>query len=244
MNYEREELELKYEITSQLRNLVPERGLKNTQAFEEKMLWALQDLKPKFHIAFGNFKLPESTAIVNLGTWFNCSGRTEGFCDICVECYDKCKEVMFKKIIKARLEQELFFRHYPADVIADKIIREILAQNARDKKPTVDKIRFSEVGEMRNQADFEKVIEISNIVYDKLNIESYIYTHNKYLDFNVARPHLTVNGSGFMVDNEYRVINKGETVDEKHYDCLCDCKNGCDICTRKLGIIIVEELRL
>lgn len=244
MNYEKEKLELRYEITSQLRQLMPERGLKNVQAFEEKMLWALKDLKPKFHIAFGNFKLPESTAIVNLGTWFNCSGRTEGFCDICVECYDKCKEVMFKRIIKARLEQELFFRHYSAEVIADKIVREIKVQNAKKSKPIVDKVRFSEVGEMRNQEDLEKIVKISNIIYDELNIKSYIYTHNKYLNFDIKRPNLTINGSNFMVDNEYRVIKKGEKVKEDHFDCACDCKSGCDVCTRKLGIVIVEEVRL
>lgn len=242
--YEEEMSELRYEIVSQLRQLMPERGLRNTKAFEEKMMWALNNLKPKFHIAFGNFKLPESTAIVNLGTWFNCSGRTEGFCDICVECYDKCKEVMFKKIIKARLEQELFFRVNSASTIAEYIIREICAFNCKESKPLIDKIRFCEVGELRNQEDLEKVVEISNIVYEALNIESYIYTHNKYLNFDIDRPHLTVNGSGFMVDNEYRVIHKGEEVKEKHFDCLCDCKAGCDVCTRKLGIIIVEELRL
>ena len=97
---------------------------------------------------------------------------------------------------------------------------------------------------MRNQEDLEKVVEISNIIYDALEIESYIYTHNKYLDFDIERPHLTINGSGFMVDNEYRVIHKGEKVEEEHFDCSCDCKSGCDICTRKLGLLIVEELRL
>lgn len=236
--------ELIKEVSNQLIILEPERGLKNVEAFKEKMTWALKDLKPKFHIAFGNFKLPESTAIINLGTWFNCSGRTEGFCDICVECYDKCKEVMFKKITKSRLEQELFFRSNSAKTIADYAIREIKSQNARPSKPLVDKIRFCEVGELRNQEDLEKVIRISNIVYESLEIESYIYTHNKYLNFDIDRPYLTINGSGFMVDNEYRVINKGEVVEEEHYDCLCDCKGGCDICTRKLGLLIVEELRL
>ena len=123
----------KEEVKEQLRILQPERGLKNIKAFKEKTNWALENMTPQFRIAFGNEKLPKTTAIVNLGSWFNCPGRVEGYCEICERCYDKSKEVMFKKITKSRLEQELFFRSNSAKTIADYAIREIKSQNARSK---------------------------------------------------------------------------------------------------------------
>lgn len=128
-----------------------------------------------------------------------------------------------------------------ADTIANEIIDaikyEIFSGNP------VDKIRFCEVGELRCQQDLEKIVAISNIVYEVLEVKSYIYTHNKYLNFDIERPFLTINGSNFMVDNEYRVLEKGEKCSKPHYSCLCDCKNGCEVCTEKHGIIITEEVR-
>lgn len=232
---------LKEEVNRQLDILEPSRGLANVGAFKEKAQWALDNMKPKFHIAYGNYKLPKTTAIVNLGSWFNCPGRVEGFCEICERCYDKSKEVMFKKISKARYEQEVFMRSHNAEEIADKIISSIKYQIFNGNN--VKQIRFCEVGELRNQDDLEKIRDVSDIIYIKLNIKSYIYTHNKYLNFNIDHPNLTINGSGFMVDNEYRVLEKNETCNEDHYDCLCDCKNGCNICANKHGIIITEEVR-
>lgn len=237
------ELELvKDEVQSSLRILEPERKLVNVNAFKEKAHWALDNLCPQFRIAFGNAKLPKTTAIVNLGSWFNCSGRREGFCEICTDCYDKSREVMFKKVLKARLEQEIYFRSNDAKTIANNIISEIKVFNMKNEEHC-KQVRWSEVGEMRCQTDLEKVNEVSNIIYNELGIKSYIYTHNKYLDFDIDRPNLTINGSGFMVDNEYRILQKGEKCNEKHYDCLCNCKDGCNVCANKHGIIITEELR-
>ena len=107
----------------------------------------------------------------------------------------------------------------------------------------VNQIRFCEVGEMRNQEDLEKIIKISDIVYNELEIKSFIYTHNKYLNFNIPHENLTINGSNFMVDNEYRILEKNQECEEKHFECKCDCKNGCNVCAKKHNIIITEEMR-
>ena len=66
----------------------------------------------------------------------------------------------------------------------------------------------------------------------------------------MKRPGLVINGSGFMVDNEYRVVKKNERENEYNTledisnkrDCICDCTR-CRYCLEKNRFILIEELR-
>lgn len=252
--FQREYDLVKNEYYHQLHILKEEKGLRNVKLFRAKGIWALENLEPKMHVIFGNAKLPETTCIVNLGTWFNCPGRKEGFCEICTECYDKQIEVRFKERTKDRLEHEIFWRSVDAETFAMELIKKILQHdnkgNNNRNNPIIKTklIRWSEVGDIRNQKDLEKIIEVSNIVYNTIGIKSYIYTHNKNLNFDIEKPYLTINGSGFMVDNEYRVVKNRE--DEYiglsdiaiKRDCVCDCTR-CSYCSEKENRILIEELR-
>lgn len=240
--------EVRKEYWLELWKLQPERGLKNVKKFRKKGMWALKNMNPKLHVSYGNAKLPKTTCIVNLGTWLNCSGRKEGFCEICKECYDKSPEVRFKERTKDRLEQEAFWRTLDAKTFGLILAREISNHNNKTKNK-VNLIRWAEVGEIRNQEDLIKIRDVSNIIDGLLGIKSYIYTHNKNLDFNINRPNLTINGSGFMVDNEYRVVKDKEEeynnisdLSNKR-DCICDC-TICSYCSRKDSFVLIEELRL
>ena len=243
----KEEEKVIIEYLSQLLLLKEEKGLKNIKLFTKKALWALKNLEPKMHITFGNAKLPKTTCIVNLGTWFNCSGRKEKFCELCEKCYDKSPEVRFKQRTKDRLEQEIYWRAVDADTFASELIYKIEEHNKKTKNK-INLIRWAEVGEIRNQEDLEKIVEVSNEVFEYLGIKSYIYTHNKNLNFNIDRPNLTINGSGFMVDNEYRVVKDKEQEYNNLSDlsnkreCICDCTK-CSYCSRKDSFILIEELR-
>lgn len=240
MNREKELVQKEYE--SQLAILEPEFGLSNVQAFKDKAKEAFDKVVPQMHVVFGNAKLPESTAIISCGTWFNCAGRKEGFCELSEICYDKCREVMSADVTRFRLEEEIAFRSLNTEEIAQQIIPQIKARNASKSKEGIKQVRWNEVGELRNQKDLEKVNAISNILYEEFGVHSYIYTHNRYLDFSIDRPHLTVLGSGFMVDNEYRVVEDKSTLDEVFFECNCDCTK-CNICPLKLDLVIVEEVR-
>lgn len=224
----------------------PEYGLKNLEGFKEKGLYALKHINPQIHVTFGNLKLPETTMIVNMGTWFNCPGRKEGFCEICVECYDKHPEVMYKSRTIGRLEQEIFWRASTAEEFAKALLNQIEIKNNSTRKYKVKQIRWNEVGELRDQKDYDKLIEVTQIIGEKTGLHSYIYTHNKELDFydKEDRPYLTVNGSNFMVDNEYRVVPKDtrHLIKEPHFNCDCDCRL-CNACAKANKLIIVEELR-
>lgn len=237
------------EIEKQLEILKPEKGLQNIEMFKERMQWALNNLEPKLHYSIGNAKLPKTTLIFNLGTWFNCPGRKEGFCEICQECYDKSPEVRFKERIKDRLEQEIYFRATPAHTIGEVLSKHILKHNSSKTKYKINKIRFSEVGDLRNQEDLFKVSIIANVVKTLTGVKSYIYTHNKNLNFNFKRESLTINGSNFMVDNEYRVVKDKEKefntlsdISNKR-ECICDCEKCNNYCLNNSGYIIIEELR-
>lgn len=240
------------EIKEQLEKLQPEKGLTNVKNFKNKVQWALQNITPQLHFTIGNAKLPKTTLIFNLGTWFNCPGRKEGFCELCEECYDKSPEVRFKDRIKGRLEQEIYFRAISAEKIGEQLTRIITTHNNKKRiKHKIDRIRFNEVGELRNQEDLEKIIKISNIVYENTGVKSYIYTHNKDLNFDIQREALTINGSNFMVDNEYRVVEKGQREQEyqtlndisNKRDCICDCEKCPNYCLNKSGYILIEEVR-
>lgn len=232
------------EYKTSLKALEPEFKLKNVKAFKEKAYKAFETINPQIHVVFGNAKLPETTAIVSCGTWFNCPGRTEGFCSLATKCYDKCREVMSDKITRFRLEEEIAFRGMNAREIASSIIQQIKLHNSKPSTKNIKQIRWNEVGELRNQDDLNKMVEVSNIIFKELNIESYTYTHNKYLDFNIERPHLTINGSDFMIDNEYRVLPKDKikSVTESYFKCDCDCTK-CNMCANKHNIVIIEEER-
>ena len=242
--FKKEYDKVKREYFLELLKLKPEKGLKNVNAFRNKALWAWKNIEPRMHITFGNAKLPETTCIVNLGTWFNCSGRKEGFCEICQECYDKSPEVRFKQRTKDRIEHEIYWRSISPEKFANELIQEILEHDNKKSNKT-KLIRWAEVGEIRNQQDLQKIINISNIIDNILGIKSYIYTHNKNLNFNINRPSLTINGSNFMVDNEYRVSKEKENELKQNKtakNCICDCTQ-CSYCSKKDGFIIIEELR-
>ena len=250
MTISSETIKVKQEILTNLITLKKEKGLTNVDGFKEKVMWALNNLNPHFHFICGNAKLPKSTMIINLGTWFNCPGRKERFCELCTECYDKSPEVRFKERIKGRLEQEIIFRALNALELTYIIEQEIRKWN-ESHEIKIKNIRWSEVGDLRNQNDLDKVINISNQIYEDLDIKSYIYTHNKSLDFwSKKRPGLVINGSGFMVDNEYRVLPKEQIENEfknlndlsNKRECICDCTQ-CNRCLEKNGFILIEEIR-
>lgn len=243
---------IKLEYINEMDKLIsPEKGLKDIYKFKKKILWALDNINPRLVVSFGNLKLPKSTMIINLSSWFNCIGKKEKFCEICEECYDKAPEVMFKERIESRMSHEIYWRASDWKELTKDIIEKIGDYNEHTNKYKVKKIRWAEVGEIRHQAEFNKIVKISNAIYRRLGIKSYIYTHNEGIDFNLRqRPGLIVNGSGFMVDNEYRVVKKDLIEKEFHNlndlsnkrECICDC-NICSYCSEANGLILIEELR-
>ena len=230
---------LKNEYISLLKEQRPIKGLKNVEAFKNKVFYALDKVevevvdnnKEAFKIEYGNKKLPRSTLIASTGTWYNCLGRKEGFCEICNFCYARSPEIMFKDILASRIKKELIFRAFSSEKIANDIISQV--------KKGSKAIRFNEVGEMRHNKDLKKMIEISNIVYTEKGLKSYVYTHNKALKFDVEHNNLTINGSNFYkkgINNTYLVLNNEKEAPKGSKRCICNCK-GCNLCLKDVGTL-------
>lgn len=232
---------IKIRFNSAINSVNVEKGLSNVEAFKEKYQKAFDEMYAKPHIAFGNKKIPKTTAIYNIGTWFLCEGRLKGFCELHEVCYAKCREIM-GSTIKSRLNNYYFWKTNDAKTIAMFIVYSVKAESMKGDK--INLLRFNEVGEFENQEDLVKMRDISNIVYEQTGVKSYTYTHNRDLDFNIDRPHLTINGSGFIIDNQFTVISPSEykRYVESHncFACPQKCEMCNSICSQKLGIEIVE----
>lgn len=241
INNKKEFENIEIRFNSAINSVGVEKGLSNVDAFKQKYQEAFNEMYAKPHIAFGNKKLPKTTAIYNIGTWFLCEGRLKGFCELHEVCYAKCREIM-GNTIKSRLNNYYFWKTNDARTIASFIVYSIKAESMKGDK--INLLRFNEVGEFENQEDLIKMRDISNIVYEQTGVKSYTYTHNRDLDFNIDRPHLTINGSGFIIDNQFTVISPSEykRYVENHncFECLQKCEMCNSICSQKLGIEIVE----
>ena len=236
------EIEMKFE--GAINSVDVEKGLSNVKAFKERYVNAFSQMYPRPYITFGNKKLPKTTAIYNIGCWFLCPGRLEGYCELAEDCYAKSREVM-GSVIKSRLNNYLFWKINDTEKIAMFISYSIKAEQLKGNQ--VNLLRFNEVGELEDQEDLNKMVKVSNIVYMKTGVKSYTYTHNRALNFNIERPNLTICGSGFMVDNKFTVVkpeNYKEYVDTHNcVKCPQNCEYCGSICARKLGVEIVEVLK-
>ena len=235
---------IKIKVNAAVSSVGIEKGLRNVETFKQKYMNAFNQMHQRPYISFGNKKLPKSTAIYNIGCWFLCPGRLDGFCELHDVCYGKCREVM-GSVISSRLNNYFFWKNNDAEKIAAFIGYSIMAEKMKDNE--VNLLRFNEVGELEDQEDLDKMVKVSNIVYNNTGVKSYTYTHNRHLNYNIDRPHLTICGSGFMIDNKFTVVKPGEY--EKYVDThnAIECPQKCElcksICSKKLGVEIVEVLK-
>lgn len=235
---------MKMEFESAMASVKVEKGLSNLEGFKERYQKAFDNIAPIPRIAFGNKKVPKTTAIANTTSWFLCPGRLRGFCELHEVCYDKCREVM-GSVNQSRLNHDLWWRTNDADTIAQFYIYSIKAESLKHPEAPINLMRFQEVGDFRSTADLTKMIDVSDLIYDALGINSYTYTHNRDIAYSCfKRPHLTINGSGFMVDNQFTVVppSEYERYVESHncFRCPQKCEMCNSICSQKLGIEIVE----
>lgn len=239
MNNSFKEIEMKFKAA--IDTVTVERGLSNLELFKSKYQDAFDQMHQRPYITFGNKKLPKTTAIYNIGCWFLCPGRLNGFCELHDVCYAKCREVM-GSVIQSRLNNYYFWKANSADKIAMFISYSIMAEKMKGNP--VNLLRFNEVGELEDQEDLVKMVKVSNIVYNNTGVKSYTYTHNRQLNYNIERPNLTICGSGFMVDNRFTVVKPEdykEYVDANNcIECPQNCGDCGSICSKKLGVEIVE----
>lgn len=171
--------------------------------------------------SFGNRKIPKDTAIFNMTPAKECPSEKLGLCTICNKCYAKKAERMYKDCLPYRYRQMNYWNNIDSNTFVNDF------SNILSRKKIVTKyLRVSESGDFKNQSDVQKLSEIAEQLKGKVKV--YTYTARKDLNFDNLSKNLTVNGSGFMISNNFYVIkNKSEMIDK--YICLGDC-GKCNLC--------------
>jgi hypothetical protein len=107
------------------------------------------------------------------------------------------------------------------------------------KNNPIKQFRFSEAGDFANQAAVDKMAEICKLLKAG-GIACYGYTARKDLDFTELKEVATIQGSGFMVSNNFKFIPKGEKAEGCDVTCAGDCRI-CSICWEgKQGLTIAS----
>jgi hypothetical protein len=140
-----------------------------------------------------------------------------------------------------RSEQTKIWDALSADQLADAI-NQIVTKESRLKDKgkivPIKYVRFQESGDFRNQADVDKMSRIASL----LKVPSYTYTARRDLNYDRVSPKLTINGSGFMVHNDFHVVAEIKPGPHcrgiKGGGCM-----GCPFCKQRRGVVIQEMLR-
>ena len=117
---------------------------------------------------------------------------------------------------------------------AGEIAGQILEASGRSRSKECKSFRFSEAGDFRDQEDVEKMAEVCRILSEH-GIRCYGYTARKDLDLEPLMAHATVQGSGFMASNEFRLIS--DPAKWKGPVCPGDCRK-CRMCQSARGRVI------
>jgi hypothetical protein len=178
-----------------------------------------------------NKKLGKRTIVLNMTTAIDCPSKRLGLCAIHKICYAKQAELRFKKrVFSYRKHQAKAWKSLNAKEITKQIFL-----NALHRYSKIKWLRVSECGDFNTQEDVNKLSEIAHRLV-KYGILVYTYTKRKDLDFTNLSNNLIVNGSEFMLDNEFRIVNE---YSGNYETCRGDC-NVCSLCKEK-GKLIIEN---
>ena len=187
-----------------------------------------ETLTLKAHLAAGNTKLPATTAIFNMGSATRCPSAALGMCPFAADrsgaCYALKPERQYPASLPYRERQTALWH----STSAFAFVAQFLAINARKRNP-YNALRFNESGDFWTQACVDKAELIAKLL-SLHGVRVYTYTHRKDLDFSGCSA-LVVNGSGFMVANNFKTVAKPSG---KHAVCPADCRI-CDRCSIASG---------
>jgi len=184
--------------------------------------------------SIGNDKIGTDTIIINMTSATDCISAKLGLCNVVAngkmwDCYAYRPEQFRPACLPYRRRQAEQWETETAETIADQLNKAINST----RREHIKWVRFSEAGDFRNQADVDKMSRLANL----LAVPLYGYTARQDLDFSVKSSNMTVNGSGFMVDNKF-TARKALT---SKIVCPGNCRH-CHICKLPRGADIQVKL--
>lgn len=169
----------------------------------------------------GNLKLGKDTLILNMTSATDCPSRKLGLCKIGNRCYAMKAERLYKSVLPFRRAQECQWQTWSVPELTSAVTQ----------KRGVHFVRFSESGDFRSQNDVDKMSMFADILkYHHIRV--YGYTAREDLDFSQVSDNMVVNGSGFMIHNQFTAtpIPTGTT-------CPMNCRY-CSLCKEPNGFSI------
>ena len=172
-----------------------------------------------------------------MGSAQKCISRVLGLCQLKNEndCYAYKAEKQYPNVFPYREEQRVFWRGTSSLKIAIQFKRSISRRRTETRY-----IRINESGDIKDSMDIVKLEKIAKFLGLSLGTTTYLYTARRDMKEELMNnlKHVVKNGSGFMLDNEFRVVEK---FTGKHAKCNQDCRT-CNLCKKKLGIVIEQEM--
>jgi len=170
-----------------------------------------------FKYSIGNHKIGKDTLIFNMGPAQGCPSAARGLCQVPAgKCYALKAERCYPGCLPYRKAQAKYWRNSEAlDIAADVL-------TAIKKHKAVKYIRVNEAGDFYDQNDVRKLCEVASRVPEAV---FYVYTARKDLRWPGWQPgNLIANGSGFMLDNNFKY-------EAEKFDVVCpgDCRD-CNVC--------------
>jgi len=173
----------------------------------------------KVEYTIGNHKIGTDTMIINMGSANECPSKALGLCDIADKCYCIKAERQYPNVLKFRNKQAEVWSTLDAFTIAGSI------QDRFNRSKGLKYVRFNESGDFYGQDCVEKLKEIARWTP---NVHYYTYTHRSDLQFDNLPDNLVINGSGFMIDNNFSHKHK----ESNDGVCVGDC-SICNLCKVK-----------
>lgn len=158
----------------------------------------------------GNHKIGDDTLIINVNHALNCFSSKSGYCENCNQCYAKKSSNNYKNSCLFGLASEINFSKLSIKNIIDNLENTIKSENIKF-------IRFNENGDFKSFDLFKKANTIAEYFFNKYNIISYTYTHNKKL----------INHKDF-INNSFIVMNWSIKTNDKSKKAIT-CNNPKDL---------------
>lgn len=175
----------------------------------------------------GNRKIGADTLIFNMGPANLCPSRDRGLCQVADKCYAIKAERQYHHVVpQFRFRQARFWLENDSKTIANTI----KAKKESVRRGSILYVRVNESGDFWSQECVDKLFEIANEVPE---LRFYTYTARRDLNFEGRPDNLVINGSGFMVDNQFTAVNEVSG----QFACVGDCRD-CILCKEALNIEI------
>ena len=196
-----------------------------------------------YYTARGNKKLSKSELITNNGSGTRCISDMLTLCPYGEQngdgtCYCLKAENQYPNCLPCRDNNEKVFDFIVENGLGFELTYGLILKwkQARNK---FDYHRINESGDIKSWEHLV-VLELIAEAFSIVGVQSFLYTHREdMMDAFVHCKYLIINGSDFMVDNEFRVVDEFTGDNLK---CCGDCRICIKVnrayCMRNLGKVI------